>query len=155
MKTQTIENNKLIDMFMGFYQPELIEENDIFSFEVWHSLEECKKDCTGAINHYNFDEIENPSFYDEVDYNTWDGIMPVVEKIEATEFDKIGYVDFHIMPDAIIVRKQYDEENPLILINFSDGIGSIEKEATFYTSKIEAVYKAVIEFIKWYNNENK
>ena len=89
------------------------------------------------------------------DYHSdWNMLMQVVEKIEQTKIDKINYIDFHIMPDAVIVTNQDDEKNPLIIINWSECNGSIEKEFTNYDTKIKAVYNACLIFIKWYN-ENK
>jgi hypothetical protein len=90
--------------------------------------------------------------------------MPVVAKIEAIEtkywlndndeVHQTDYYDFHIMPDAIIVRKQSDEANPLILINKSECMGSIETEPFLFEDKKLALHQAVVRFIKWYN-ENK
>ncbi len=84
-------------------------------------------------------------------HSSWDWLMPVIEKIEKTEIHGMGFVDFHIMPDAVIVTKQEDEDNPMILINLCDGIGSVQKEVVLYVSKLNAAYNAVIEFITWYN----
>ena len=75
---------------------------------------------------YNFEE-----FYFDVD---WNWLMEVVENIESLE--GIG-VDFY--KGCIDV---YNEEVNLIRIN--------RKGLT----KIEAVYNACVEFIKWYNENS-
>lgn len=64
-------------------------------------------------------------------HSSWDWLMPVVEKIA-----KVGY-------------------SPFIL---SDKTAYIEgKHLSIHTgdSSLEATYKAVVEFIKWYNTLNK
>ena len=67
-------------------------------------------------------------------HSSWDWLMPVVEKIES-----LGY-DFSI--DNCYVR-------------IWDG-GQSDFEMTFSEpTKLLTTYFAVIEFIKWYNNERK
>ena len=63
--------------------------------------------------------------------------MEVVEKIESLQNEN-GYIS------KVNISNNYCE---IILNNFI--IESEEK------TKIEAVYNAVVEFIKWYNNQNK
>ena len=72
---------------------------------------------------------------DKLEYHTnWNWLMPVVEKIES-----LGY-DFSI--DNCYVR-------------IWDG-GQSDFEMTFSEpTKLLTAYFAVIEFIKWYNNERK
>ena len=67
---------------------------------------------------------------DELRYDTsWDWLMPVVEKIESIKICNKGGA-------AVIIN------GTLCQIN---GISHIE------STKIKAVYSAVIHFIKWYN----
>lgn len=87
--------------------------------------------------------------------NDWNDLMFLVEKIEDTRVNNIRYIDFHIMPDAVIVTNQEDEENPLILINKSEGNGSIQEDIIMFETKIQAVYIACVKFIEWYNKQNK
>lgn len=132
----TTKGNKLIAEFMGY--------------KIW-TWDNKKYYITmgKSPNDRNYD-VENLKFnYD------WNWLMPVVEKIESIKVGNIKYIDFHIMPDAVIVTNQEDEENPLILINKSECKGSIETEFTFFETKIQAVYQAVLKFIKWYNDQQK
>lgn len=62
----------------------------------------------------------------------WNGLMPVVEKIEG-----MGY-DFDINRWSVYVS----EKNKPNDIKYSKGQGS----------KIKSTYSAVIEFVKWYSN---
>jgi hypothetical protein len=72
----------------------------------------------------------------ELKYDTdWNWLMPVVEKIE-----ELGY-DFDI-------NKRENDNNVFIR-------GSQYSKTTSNKTKIEAVYNACVEFIKWYNNQNK
>ena len=75
-------------------------------------------------------KLEHLEYYQK----SWDWLMPVVEKIEAIDVDdlilEIRYKLCHI---------EYDEF----------GIRNFKGE-----TKIEAVYKAIIEFIKWYNKDS-
>ena len=98
--------------------------------------------------------------YEEFNFQSdYNDLMELVERIESKEYKDIGYVDIHIMPDAVIVYKQTDEDNPLILINKSEGMGSLEKVPFYYEDKRVALYQACLIFVKWYylkkvENEN-
>lgn len=63
-------------------------------------------------------------------HTSWDWLMPVVEKIET-----LGFF-FIIKSTYVEVNRLYDP----VTVSCADG-----------ESKIQAVYKVVIEFIKWYN----
>ena len=67
--------------------------------------------------------------------SSWDALMPVVEKIESMNFDvSIGSGCFCRIWDV-----DFDREVILPEIESS------------YPTKIGSTYKAVVEFIKWYN----
>ncbi len=77
--------------------------------------------------------------YEKLKYHaSWDWLMPVVEKIEQMKYNirstplytRIGY-------DCEV--NKYSEISPII---------TIEGE-----TKLKATYKAVVEFIKWYNSQ--
>ena len=90
----------------------------------------------GAIQLYIKDEVVKS--IGQLDFHSdWNWLMEVVEKIES------------ILPDDSIITIEYkncfipilDDEEPFTI----EGGGK---------TKIEAVYNACLEFIKWYN-ENK
>ena len=74
-----------------------------------------------------------------ISYNpdkSWDLLMPVVEKIEATLIGKY-------FPTVAI------DKNMVIIRNIEPIIQVCE------VTKKESVYLSAVEFIKWYNNEEK
>lgn len=121
----TTENNKIIAEFMGL-KP--IEVFGSFSISKDHVSVNCK----------NIDDAMN-SFCKSTKYHSdWNWLMEVVEKIESlgfwTEFRThknfyrfvIGDYDFETKPTVNIASKL----------------------------KIEAIYNACFEFVKWYNQQN-
>jgi hypothetical protein len=72
-------------------------------------------------------------------HKSWDWLMPVVDKIENTGDGFISRVTGCRIEGYLC--DFVDQENTEISLQFSQ------------TSKIEAVYKAVVEFIKWYNSQ--
>lgn len=62
---------------------------------------------------------------------SWDWLMPVVEKIEGLS----GSMSVYIYKDGCQIEGRFN------------GYNKTERAKT----KIEATYKAVVEFIKWYN----
>lgn len=72
---------------------------------------------------------------DELRYDTsWDWLMPVVEKIETEKFS------------VMIIGKYTRIQRPHPYKEFATDICD---------SKIQSAYKAVVEFIKWYNQQTK
>lgn len=73
-------------------------------------------------------------FYADLKYHkSWDWLMPVIEKIE------------HDLPDDSIITIEY--KDCIIPVNE----GEFDIQVLGEETKLLAVYKAVIEFIKWYN----
>lgn len=70
--------------------------------------------------------------------SSWDWLMPVVEKIEKESFNIFGEYEDVIINGCSCFVETRDRE-----------ISIIE------TTKIEATYKAVVEFVKWYNKQKK
>jgi hypothetical protein len=113
---ETIETNKLIAEFMGW-------KKDI-GYRKGKPIDGFIKPNDGRhfpLYRFRFHE-------------SWDWLMPVVEKIESLGF----YVRIHGKSTLIFKKDGYN------IINRPYGYGK-EK------SKIDHTYKAVIEFIKWYN----
>lgn len=85
----------------------------------------------------------NPNHFKSVSQNTlhyhssWDWLMPVVEKIEGLGWEvQIGY---HL----------YAKESEILVHDSGDSHHWTYRNS----SKIQAVYEAVIEFIKFYNEQ--
>ena len=72
-------------------------------------------------------------------HHSWDWLMPVVEKIES--LNSICLIKNHW---CNIKTTDFDSVN-------IKGFSTLK----ICDTKIEAVYKAVVEFIKWYNQQNK
>lgn len=73
----------------------------------------------------------------------WDYLMPVVEKIEQGLPEEFRVVILE--EDCTIWQKTTNQE---LMIEFTDVAG-----VCCASSKIEAVWLAIIEFIKWYNHD--
>lgn len=82
-------------------------------------------------------------------HTSWDWLMTVIEKIETPQYDANGKfiyltsADVQITYKACIIEYEPDEES-----------GDPHEEIKIQTvgdTKIEAVHKAVYQFITWYN----
>ena len=88
-------------------------------------------------------------------YNTsWDWLMPVVEKIEAPQLDEKNKIvirsaaDVEIFYKACVITYEPDEE--------SGDTNEAKSIAESGETKLEAVHKAVYQFIQWHNqNKNQ
>jgi len=125
MTTQEIiEGNKLIAEFMAVKN----EISDIYYLpQFGHYF-----NCYGHLEYnecFRLDELKYHSF--------WDWLMPVVEKI-----DKIGF-NVQIGRISVNISRILDGENTIIGLV----CGDIDK-------KLELVFSACVNFIKWYN-QNK
>jgi hypothetical protein len=89
-----------------------------------------------------FDVFGPDNYHDD-----WSDLMPVVEKIEKT---KVG--NYYAFPVKIMNRFCCVECHEA---NYRPGIIYQTPYGHNPDSKIEAVYKAVIEFIEWYNNNKQ
>jgi hypothetical protein len=104
---------------------ELVKEDRYLSFETGRY---CKKDNDGCYPAPVKVYIKDGRTVHYLKYHSsWEWLMPVVEKIEHT------YAYVNIKGCHVKISTLVDVNAP---------------------TKLEAVYKAVVEFIKWYN-ENK
>ena len=110
---KTIENNKLITEFMGYYKYAWIG----------HTM-------------YIFEDDNHRAEVDLHYHSDWNWLMPVVEKIES-----LGY--------KVDISKWENSQYCGIYLNGKKIAGNETN------TKIEAVYNACIEFIKWYITQNK
>lgn len=110
----TTENNIKIVEFMGI-RP--------------YKLEAFYDNVTTATNY-----IENPCFH-----NSWDWIMPVVERIETleTKDGRTFTIDMH--RDSVLIFEYGTYINEIV---FTEGKG-----------RLENLYNACVEFIEWWNKQ--
>jgi hypothetical protein len=122
-----IENNKIIAEFMGCTNFKMYGNS--FTFDHPNKTKwEWSNRFKDNIETNNFSS--SSSFYD----NDWNWLMEVVEKIES----KCSNLGFQISARFVHIRVNNN-------LTISSGVKP---------NRIEAVYNACIEFIKWYN-ENK
>ena len=114
-----IEGNKLIAEFMGWSQQLDVEKR---WYGAWFDQHKVRKAWSEFQGH-------EPLLFNE----SWDWLMPVVEKIE----------NFNDGCTLCIIEDERCHINTQT--NF-------EVDSVGYT-KIEAVYNAIIEFIKWHNQQ--
>ena len=164
---EILEGNKLIAEFMGW--PKLPKKDDILLYN---------RALCQSNNYLTVSKVENNMIYFKEDtgyecysieywdgtvfrpklyksclpapskpyHSSWDWLMPVVEKIEDTHANK----DLHYGH-----RFKIDNWEIVVQDCLSGKIRcSVSPASVRISSKIDAVYQAVIEFIKWYN-ENK
>jgi hypothetical protein len=146
MKTnEIIEGNKLIAEFMGY---------------VLHDLGDGKSPYYNHNNKYlkpcaviRLDKGEKLQFD-----SSWDWLMPVVEKIESltnyvntVEYNKSNYLGAFYFS---ILTIPFSSITQHVYIN-AEHKKMMGKDVTdsWADTKIEAVYKVVVEFIKWYNGK--
>jgi len=130
-----VEGNKLIAEFMGirFNNGNAYDSNGntYMRFRSW-----------------NNDMARNEFFrLNKLYHNSWDWLMPVMDKIESLKFwTKIGgHTSFGKHYKQCCIKKQVPN---------SDSGYIYEYEGEWNLSKLDAVYNAVVVFIQWYN-ENK
>jgi hypothetical protein len=75
-------------------------------------------------------------------YTSWDWLMPVIDKIEALD------EDFEVQ----IGRNLYVKELTYNCIIHTEG-GAVHFESDFTGNRISGVWKLIVEFIQWYNNQ--
>ena len=130
MKTE--ENNKLIAEFMGitgFAHPSTKGSGDM-TFKTFMNPNSIK-----PLNELKF-------------HSSWDWLMPVVEKIQEETFDN----SFKIGNGWVAVKHYYSES-----LYSEKEQGSYERyyDIKKDVSTLDNAYKAVVEFIKWYNENDK
>lgn len=101
----------------------------------------------GIFEAVNFPEATKEGFksYDLIYlqyHSSWDWIMTVVEKIESLSYNKGRHYYIHITQSHVQFLIDRTNETP-----FSKW-GSTN-------NKLQAIYKAVIQFIKWYNERKQ
>lgn len=94
-------------------------------------------------------ETDGISWFDEnyklIIYNDWNSLMPVVEKIAQSK--RVWMETIH---------RETTSKNPYVAIHIGKSYGRTEKiiRVKDEIKLLNAYYSAVVEFIKWFN-ENK
>ena len=127
-----MESNRIIADFIGAVQ----------TYKPYVNTDDMEYDMYGVIP--TIEDGENEKHYflpQEMLFDTdWNWLMVVVEKIENIEDEnRCSKYNFEMVQTFV----------EIIDNNNSDTIVEIDKN-----TKIQATYKAVVEFIKWYNNQN-
>lgn len=148
---ETLNNNILIAEFMGgkVKSESILNIKDNEIFIPFHGV--CDLGNSGKGLKY---------------HNSWDWLMPVVEKIETTHFTFKNYVNHYAekkdlkSSDAWILTSYDNREEfkgwdvNIELESLSKQFCSTKGENPRYQTKIEATYNVVVDFIKFYN-ENR
>ena len=122
----TTENNKIIAEFMGLNKTKMF-----FNLKTGNYVKKETADCDiKVVDVYLKNNKPITNFYYHSD---WNWLMEVVEKIES-----LGYY-VNITGTYVSIGAIESKTNPIF----------IEKDSNI---KIEAVYNACVEFIKWYNS---
>ena len=115
------------------------------------------------IKHLSWESLNHGEYLTNLKYHeSWDWLMPVVEKIESLDLSEYGY-----KWEGLDGETEYNNQNICVEIERNqcwiymnlqlDPVHTINVE-TFNKkcdSKIDAVYGAVVEFIEWYNTISK
>jgi hypothetical protein len=130
----TIENNILLAEFMGLSKTKMFFNLKTGNY-VKNETDECEVRPT-EVYLKNNKPITNFYYYSD-----WNWLMEVVEKIET-------------MGGAVCIG---NGNCVMIIFYLTDVMGESYSETRELTgeTKIEATYNACVEFIKWYNEQNK
>ena len=120
-----IENNKLIAEFLVNNEGNLVKIRD------------------GVYSTIDDNEVpDNDLTINDLKYHEdWNWLMRVVEKIENLQ-DENNCAIYNVQTEQCFVE--------IIINHTSETIVEVDSN-----SKIQAVYRACVEFIKWYNEQNK
>lgn len=130
-------DNELIARFMGVKEEQGFYDSYGKDDPYWFTSNKIYRTYSRSLPDLSFDDfVENSRYHIE-----WDWLMPVVEKIES-----LGYLTSIYALDIDGNKRRHD-----VLLNDFSGDQIKKCYGYSYNSKIEAVYKAVVEFIKWYN----
>lgn len=130
------EGNKLIAEFMEWQQHWLVGGNKMAAsgIERLYGFYVPKELTTKTLHGHPFEDFECLKFS-----SSWDWLMPVVEKIESLTSHDYFSVEFSLIGNECEFGIHIDAEH-------YRGIAYENHE-----TKIDSVYKAVVQFIKWHN----
>ena len=142
---QISEGNKLIHDFMGddkiiatlpftYYQDELLPKTSLAPTD-----ENIRKEILEELYEPSGSLGDDPLIEIKKYNNSWDCLMPVIEKIENIILDNDKYYNFQILGGCYVI----------IISSHGDELITIDNKE----SKLDCSYEAVVQFIKWYNKE--
>ena len=140
-----LETNKLIAEFMGAKI-----KSKKFGYTSTSSCDACYWFEDFNIS-YDGISVSNLKFH-----KSWDWLIPVVEKIENLNLKEFFYkwneeekTRYNFMSTCVDISYNYCNIYVELELDPPYEISSVTLD-----SKIEAVYKAVVNFINWYNEKN-
>jgi hypothetical protein len=129
-----------------------MKENDILlaDFVEWKKYETFSYFTPFYQNYLSRDGLADTSIFHQnsLKFNSsWDWLMIVVEKIESIKDEHHGYFGVYINSNSCSIqgtnlKTDVKQIPPIYYSNF------------VLNNKLQATYQAVVEFVKWYN-ENK
>jgi len=137
--TDQLTDNELIAEFMGLVRR---EPNNNYNLPQWWQPTKDKREKGKFIG-----------YPEQLKYHSsWDKLMPVVERLQEPEISTDGDKIIRSGLEITIYYKACD-------LSFTPDEDFEDCEdfeiQTQGETKMEAIYKAVVEFIKWYNNQQK
>ena len=145
---ETTEGNKLIAEFMGYQilRKKFETQQMCSSNETTWVMDEDDIVCDAKGNEVD-DERQEPYYYlESLPFNySWDWLMPVLLKITTIETDKIYHVDWALSCSSISITAYDPKAN---YKNFTKGSENPDYQIKF-------TFDAVVDFIEWYNEQNK
>lgn len=154
--TKIQEHNKMIAQFMGYrYVP--FDEGGKINGGYWHNSipdNQCNLRSSKTKQHKYLCRLHRQLRY----FNSWDWLMPVLEKIENLDLKEYFYTwkdndgETRYNFTGISIEIEDVRVWPYISWELDPSSPILDKNVIVGKNKREAVYEAVIEIIKWYND---
>lgn len=137
-------NNCLIVEFMGIKEIQSSYDSYGQQAPIWYAGYLGYRTPAFSVPNKSIEHLLNENKFN----NSWDWLMPVVEKIESLGFwtNISAHTSFDNKYKSFAIKRIKPK---------SDGEYVYNYEGDWNESKIEAVYQGVIEFIKWFNEHQK
>lgn len=135
----TVENNKLLAEFLEFEKVKFLNGCYTFIIPDYLSHGEYKNLTLEDNKEVVAWDVENLIFHKD-----WNWLMKVVEKIHSMQ--SYGVL---INPNGTYIQ---DEDDKVICMTFKNEEVNGE---IISSSNIEATFNCCVEFVKWYNEQNK
>jgi hypothetical protein len=112
------------------------------------------------IKHLSWESLNHGEYLTNLKYHeSWDWLMPVVEKIESLDLKEYGYkwedMDGETRYNNQNICVEIERNQCWIYMNLQlDPPDTLNEKTSHmkFDTKIEATYAAVVEFIEYYNN---